>query len=53
LLVRDSKGKEADALVTRIDPGAVSLVADLRGHEWHAAVPLPLQVATLSDDSAQ
>jgi hypothetical protein len=30
MLVRDSKGKEADRLVTRIDPGVVSLVADLR-----------------------
>jgi len=35
--VRDYKGKEADVLVTRIDPGVVSLVADLRGHEQQAA----------------
>jgi hypothetical protein len=27
LLWRDYKGKEADRLVTRIDPGVVSLVA--------------------------
>jgi hypothetical protein len=30
LLARGYKGKEADRLVTRIDPGAVSLVAELR-----------------------
>jgi hypothetical protein len=30
LLVRDCKGKEADRLVTHIDPGVVSLVAELR-----------------------
>ena len=30
LLVRDYKGKEADRLVTRIDPGVVSLAAELR-----------------------
>jgi hypothetical protein len=30
LLVRDYKGKEAHRLVTRIDPGVVSLVAELR-----------------------
>jgi hypothetical protein len=27
----DYKGKEADRLVTRIDPGVVSLVAEVRG----------------------
>jgi len=53
LLCRDYKGTEADWLVTRIDPGVVSLVAELRGHERQAAVPFPLQVATLSGDSAQ
>src|ERR1019366_4475790 len=37
LLCRDYMGKEADRLVTRIDPGVVSLVADLRGHEQQAA----------------
>jgi hypothetical protein len=37
LLVRDFKGKEADRPVTRIDPGVVSLLAELRGHERHAA----------------
>jgi hypothetical protein len=37
LPVRDSKGNEADRLVTRIDPGVVALVADLRGHERPAA----------------
>ena len=31
LLVRDYKGKKADRLVTRIAPGVVSLVAELRG----------------------
>ena len=33
LLVRDCKGKEADKLVARIDPGVVALVADLRAQE--------------------
>jgi hypothetical protein len=36
LLVRDYR-KEADRLVTRIDSGAVSLVAELRGHQRQAA----------------
>ena len=40
LLVRDSKGKKADKLVVRIDPGVVSLVAELRGHERQAAEEL-------------
>jgi hypothetical protein len=40
LLARDYKGKEADRLVTRIDPGVVSLVAELRGHERQAAQEL-------------
>jgi hypothetical protein len=31
LLVRGYKVKEADRLVTRIDPGGVSLVGELRG----------------------
>ena len=39
-LCRDYKGKEADRLVTRIDPGVVSQVADLRGHERQAAEEL-------------
>jgi len=30
LLVRDCKGKKANRLITRIDPGVVSLVAELR-----------------------
>jgi hypothetical protein len=38
--VRDSKGKEADRLVVRIDPGVVSLVAELRAHERQAAEEL-------------
>ena len=38
--MRDYKGKEADVLVTRIDPGVVSLVAELRGHERQAAEEL-------------
>jgi len=40
LLVRGYKGKEADRLVTRIDPGVVSRVAELRGHERQAAEEL-------------
>jgi hypothetical protein len=40
LLVRDYKGKKADRLVTRIDPGVVSLLAELRGHERQAAEEL-------------
>ena len=40
LLVRDYKGKKADRLVTRIDPGVVSLFAELRGHERQAAEEL-------------
>jgi hypothetical protein len=40
LLARGCKGKEADRVVTRIDPGVVSLVAELRGHEWQAAEEL-------------
>jgi hypothetical protein len=37
LLMRGYKGKKTDRLVTRIDPGVVSLVAELRGHERQAA----------------
>src|ERR1035437_10148570 len=37
MLARDYKGKTADRLVTRIDPGVVSLVAELRGHGQQAA----------------
>jgi hypothetical protein len=37
LPVRDCRGKAADRLVTRIDPGVVSLVAELRAHERQAA----------------
>jgi hypothetical protein len=40
LLVHGYKGKTADRVVTRIDPGAVSLVAELRGHERQAAEEL-------------
>ena len=36
----DYKGEEADRLVTRIDPGVVSLANELRGHERHAAEEL-------------
>jgi lipoate-protein ligase B len=39
LLVRDSK-KDADRLVKRIDPGVVSLLAELRAHERQAAEKL-------------
>jgi hypothetical protein len=40
MLCRDYRRKEADRLVTRIDPGVVSLVADLRAHERQAAQEL-------------
>jgi hypothetical protein len=40
MLARDYKGKEADVPVTRIDPGTVSMVAELRGHEQQAAEEL-------------
>jgi hypothetical protein len=40
MLVRGYKGKEADRLVTRIDPGVVSLVAERRGHERQPAEEL-------------
>jgi hypothetical protein len=40
MLCRDYKGKEADRLVTRVDPGVVSLVAELRGHARQAAEEL-------------
>jgi|GEM_PF-1523582 len=40
LLCRDYESKKADRLATRIDPGAVSLVAELRDHERQAAEEL-------------
>jgi hypothetical protein len=40
LRVRDYKGRKGDRLMTRIDPGVVSLVAELRGHERQAAEEL-------------
>jgi hypothetical protein len=40
LLCRDYKGRNAARLVTRIDPGVVSLVAELRGHERRAVEEL-------------
>jgi hypothetical protein len=40
LLCKDYKGKEADRLVTRIDPGVVAMVAELRAHEKQAAEEL-------------
>ena len=40
VLVRGYKGKEADREVCRIDPGVVSLLAELRGHERQAAEEL-------------
>jgi len=49
MLCRDYKGKEADRLVTRIDPGAVSLVAELHGtpgHNKHAHAIKSLLIAT-------
>jgi hypothetical protein len=36
MLVRDDRGKKADRLVVRIDPGVVSLFAELRSHERQA-----------------
>ena len=61
MLVRGYKGKEADRLVTRIDPGVVSLVAERRGHErqpaeelsqWkaHNASPAAITLALLLTD---
>jgi hypothetical protein len=40
ILRRDYKGRRADRLVTRIDPGVAALVAELRGHERQAAQKL-------------
>ena len=40
LLCPDYKGKEADRLLTRIDPDAVSPLAELRGHERQLAEEL-------------
>jgi len=37
MLVRDYKGRRADRPVTRIGPGVVSPVAELRAHERQAA----------------
>ena len=36
-MVRDYTGKESDRLVTRMDPGVVSLLVELRAHERQAA----------------
>jgi hypothetical protein len=52
LLVGDSKGKEADRLVARIDPGVVSLVAELRGHERQPAEEFQVRRIMLSKSSA-
>jgi hypothetical protein len=41
LLCRDFKGREATTQVYRIDPGVVSLVAELRAHERQAPEELP------------
>jgi hypothetical protein len=40
MLCRDYMGKEADRLVTCIDPGVVSLVAEVRGDQRQAAEEL-------------
>jgi len=40
ILRRDYKGRRADKLVVRIDPGVVSLVAELPAHERQAAEEL-------------
>jgi hypothetical protein len=45
MLVRDCKGKEANWLVTRIDPGVVSLFAELRSLERRAAEELAVEDA--------
>jgi hypothetical protein len=37
MLCRDHRGKKTDRLVTRIDTGVVSLVAELCGHQSQAA----------------
>jgi hypothetical protein len=37
MLCRDYQGKKAGRLVTRIAPGVVAVVAELRGHEQQAA----------------
>jgi hypothetical protein len=47
-LVRDYKGKEADWLVTPIDPGMVSMVAELRGHEPRGAQGLGVSSAAIT-----
>jgi len=62
LLVRDDRGKEADRLVTRIDPGLVSLLAELRGHgrrgtgpveDWHGAWTFPEMRSVYVDPANQ
>jgi hypothetical protein len=40
LLVREYRGKEADQLITRIDPDVVFLIAELCGHERQSAEEL-------------
>jgi hypothetical protein len=40
MLCQDYKGKRADRLATRIAPGVVSLVAELRGRERQATEEL-------------
>jgi hypothetical protein len=47
ILGRDYKGRRADWLVTRIDPGVVSLVAE-RGH---GAMSLERRSAPVSDNA--
>jgi hypothetical protein len=39
-LLCDCRGKKADRLVARIDPGIIPQVAELRGHERQAAEEL-------------
>jgi hypothetical protein len=39
--------------VTRIDPGVVSRVAELRGHERQAVVPFPLEVTSTVSEQGQ
>ncbi len=38
LLMRDDRGREADRLVTRIDPGVVAVVAELRSRPAQAVL---------------
>ena len=49
MLCRDYKGRRADRLVTRIDPGVVALVAELRGHERKQSPSIPSRTSPWSN----